>query len=237
MNTLAGKLEEQLGKRIATDESLVDHTVLKRTAIADLFVSIDTQDMLVKTINAARSLGIPVYILGSGARIDADGRIKGLVIKNNCRRFDTAILKGTVKKEQIGVDGVQVYAQAGTLMNQLVRYTLDEGLAGLEYQLGLPGTVGGAIATNAKYEPMYLQVTKALQSVTILGEDGKVETYSNELPYFVYTDEPWQETKDIILSAVFKLTPSDKSLLWKRGEEAVRWREAEGKKRLDKSRL
>lgn len=125
---------------------------------------------------------------------------------------------------------MQVYAQAGVLMNQLVRFTIEEGLSGLEYQLGLPGTVGGAIYTNAKYKPKYLPVNKVLQSVTLLSESGEVQTYNGEVPYFVYTDEDWSESKDVILSVVFKLAPLDKKILWERAQEAVEWRNQNGKK-------
>ena len=147
MNDKAGKLEEIIGRTIARHESLEGHTLLKTPFSAEMYVEIAAQDVLIRTINAARSLHIPVYILGSGARIELEQDVKGLVIKNLCRRFDKASLKGTIKKNEIGVENVQVYAQAGALMNQVVRFTIEEGLSGLEYQLGLPGTVGGAIYT------------------------------------------------------------------------------------------
>lgn len=218
-------------KRIRTDEPLAEHTLLHMAVSAEMYIEIDAQDLFIKIINEARRLEVPVYILGSGARIDSGKDIKGLVIKNLCRRFDKASMKGMIRKNQIGVETVQVYAQAGVLMNQLVRFTIEEGLAGLEYQLGLPGTVGGAIFTNAKYKPTYLPVSKALQSVTLLNETGDVQTYNGEVPYFVYTDDEWKESKDVILSAVFRLTPTDKKILWARGEEAVQWRKKEEDKR------
>jgi UDP-N-acetylmuramate dehydrogenase len=227
MNDKAGKLEEIIHRNVLRHESLAEHTLVKVPATAEMYLEIDAQDVLIRTINSARSLGIRVYILGSGARIDAQREIKGLVIKNKCRRFDKASVKGTIRKSEIGVENVQVYAQAGVLMNQLVRFTIEEGLAGLEYQLGLPGTVGGAIYTNAKYKPKYLMVNKSLQSVTLLSETGDIQTYNGEVPYFVYTDEEWQESKDVILSAVFKLTPADKKMLWERAEEAVKFRNNE----------
>src|SRR5258708_5244599 len=229
MNNKAGKLEEIIGRNIKVNEPLGAHTLLKVTVTAEMYLEIDAQDVLIKTIAAARSLRIPVYILGSGARIESEGDVKGLVIKNLCRRFDKASIKGTIKKSEVGVENMQIYAQAGVLMNQLVRFTIEEGLSGLEYQLGLPGTVGGAIYTNAKYKPKYLPVNKALQSVTLLSEKGEVQTYNGEVPYFVYTDEEWHESKDVILSTVFKLTPADKKVLWERAEEAVQWRNQKGK--------
>ena len=220
----AGKLAELLKRKVSVKEPLESHTLLKVPAVAEMYLEIDAQDVLIKTVNAARSLQIPVYLLGSGARIDAGKEIKGLVIKNLCRRFDKASVKGTIKKNEIGVENVQVYAQAGALMNQVVRFTIEEGLSGLEYQLGLPGTVGGAVFTNAKYKPKYLMVNKSLQSVTLLSERGDVQTYNGEVPYFVYTDDAWNESTDVILSVVFKLTPMDKKVLWERAEEAVKWR-------------
>ncbi len=227
----AGELEKIIGRKVREHEPLAEHTLLKTSVFAEYYIELDAQDVLIKAVNAARSLDLPVYILGSGARIHSEKDIKGLVIKNLCRRFDKASVKGTIKKNQVGVENMQVYAQAGVLMNQLVRFTIEEGLSGLEYQLGLPGTVGGAIYTNAKYKPKYLPVNKVLQSVTLLSETGDLQTYTGEVPYFVYTDEPWHESKDVILSAVFKLTPMDKKTLWERAEEAVQWRNEHGKKK------
>ena len=227
----AEQLEKLIGRTIRTHEPLDSHTLLKLTVHAEFYIEIDSQDILIKAVKAARVLQIPVYILGSGARTSSQKDIKGLVIKNLCRRFEKASVKGTIKKNEIGVEHIQVYAQAGVLMNQLVRFSIEEGLSGLEYQLGLPGTVGGAIYTNAKYKPKYLPVNKVLQSVTLLNETGEMQTYTGEVPYFVYTDEEWHESKDIILSAVFKLTPADKKMLWERAEEAAQWRNEHGRKK------
>src|SRR6266567_2170806 len=119
-------LEKTIGRRVIVNESLESHTLLKVPVFAQMYLEIDAQDVLIRTINAARSLQIPVYILGSGARIESGKDIKGLVIKNLCRRFDKASIKGTSKKNEVGVEHVQVYAQAGVLMNQLVRFTLEE---------------------------------------------------------------------------------------------------------------
>jgi UDP-N-acetylmuramate dehydrogenase len=218
-------------KRIKHKESLATHSIRKVDVLAELYVEIDTVDELIKIIREAQKLKVPVRILGGGARIEPDKDVPGLVIKNNCRRFDKASMKGSIRQSQMGVQEVLVFAESGVIMNQLVRFTIEEGLSGLEYQLGLPGTVGGAISTNAKYIPKYLPVNKALQMVRILHDNGEIQSYSGQLPHFVYTDGDWEETNDIILSAAFKLTPSDKNILWERGEEAVAWRRDESEKK------
>jgi len=225
-------LESIIGeKRLRHNELLDTHTILKTPVVAQMYVEIDKLDMLIQVIRSARETRIPVYLLGGGARVEAEEDIAGLVIKNACRRFDKIRTKGN-KGNENGEDQVLVFAESGVNVNQLVRYTIEEGMEGLEYQLGLPGTVGGAIYTNAKYIPKYLLLNQALQSVSILNEEGELQSYSRELPHFVYTDETWEETKDIILSAVFKLRPGDKKVLWARGEEAVAWREKEAKKKV-----
>lgn len=232
MNDNIRKLIASIGeKRVKENESLATHTIRKIDVLAELYLEVDTIDELVKAVRSARNLQIPVFILGGGARVASEKNIPGLIIKNNCRRFDKASLKGSIRQNQVGVQDVLVFAESGVIMNQLVRFTIEEGLSGLEYQLGLPGTVGGAIYTNAKYIPKYLMVNKSLQSVRILHENGEIQTYNGQLPHFVYTDEVWEETKDIILSAAFTLAPGDKKSLWASGEEAVEWRRNEAEKR------
>lgn len=215
-------------KRVRQNESLATHSIRKVDVQAELYSEVDTIDELIKVVKAAQGLHIPVRVLGGGAKITADDDIEGLVIKNNCRKFDKASMKGSIRQSQMGVQEVLVYAESGVIMNQLVRFTIEEGLSGLEYQLGLPGTVGGAIYTNAKYIPNYLLVNQSLQSLRILHENGEIQSYNGQLPHFVYTDGGWEETSDIILSAAFKLMPADKKVLWERGEEAVAWRQKEG---------
>ncbi len=226
------KIVELIGeKRVKQNESLATHTIVKVDVNAELYLEIDKLDEIIKIVTAAQKLKIPVRMLGGGARIESDRDIPGLVIKNNCRRFDKASMKGSIRQNQMGVQEILVYAESGVNMNQLVRFTIEEGLAGLEYQLGLPGTVGGAIYTNAKYIPKYLLVNKALQSVRILHENGEIQTYNGQMPHFVYTDGAWEETNDIILSAAFKLIPAEKKILWEHGEAAVAWRREETEKK------
>lgn len=222
--TIARKLDTVIGKnKLRHEESLAEHALLKKGGQATLYCELDTQDDLIKIVQEARKLSITVFVLGSGSYIDIPERgIDGLVIKNNCRQFTKLSVRGTLQKDSYGVKEVLLSAESGAIMNQVVRFALDEGLEGIEYQLGLPGTVGGAIVTNAKFKTHY--VRQALHSMRILGSDGMIQTYTKDLPYFVTTDTVWEETQDVVLSAVFKLYPGDKKALWERGEEAVKVR-------------
>lgn len=224
MNRTLDALEGAIGgRRVRLDESLDTHTILKEKGHAEFYIETDTTDDLIKIVREARRLGFPVFILGGGsyARIPDNG-IKGLVVKNNCRRFDKMNIRGAIRNSQVGVQEVIVSAESGVILNQLVRFTIEEGLEGLEYQLGLPGTLGGAICTNAKYKNKH--VRDFLYSIRILGGNGEVQVYTKDLPYFLSPEAELQETEDVILSAVFKLAPEDKKILWRRGEEALGYR-------------
>ena len=131
-------------------------------------------------------------------------------------------MKGKITGGQIGIENVMVSAEAGVLMNQLVRFTLEEGLEGLEYQLGMPGTVGGAIYTDASYKDHF--VREHLVSMRIINKKGEVEMHTHDFPFLGKRKERWHEPNVIILSAVFALTPQDQKILWERGSEAVEYR-------------
>lgn len=229
MNNVREQLEEVIGgKRIREQESLAEHTVKKLGGPAEFYSELDKTDDIIHLVKAARQKGIKVLVLGSGSYVTIpDGGVEGLVIKNLCHRFDKMSVRGTMRGAEMGVRDVMVSAESGVTINQLVRFTIDEGLEGLEYQLGLPGTVGGAIATNAKYASPTVSakyVKDYLYSMRILDETGEVQVFTKDLPYFVPLEDDLLETKDIILSVVFKLLPSDKKALWERGEAAVAYR-------------
>ncbi len=215
MSEIGERLQEKIGRRIAYNEPLASHAVLKENTLCEYFLEVDKIEDLVKAILAARELGIPVAVLGSGSYLSLpDESIVGLVIKNSSRRFDKMSMRGKIQDQEIGVSEVLVQADSGALMNQLVRFTIEEGLSGLEYQLGLPGTVGGAIYTNAKYKKHF--VRDCLQAVRVLTDDGNIEMHMQNI------DKNLDE--GILLSAIFRLTPTDKKDLWERGHEAVEYR-------------
>lgn len=219
------KLEPIVGPgRLKYDEPLNQHTANKSGGPAGAYIEIEKLEELIKTVNAARQLEIPIFLLGMGTwvTIPEEG-FPGLVIKNNCRRFDLLSFRGKIQDQQIGVQHALVYAESGTNMNQLVRFTIGEGLAGLEYQLGLPGTVGGAINVNTRYTPKSIHTIHALEKVRLLTQLGEITEVPAE-HFAKQSNMQLKETQEIILAAYFRLKPEDKKLLWERAQEAVTFR-------------
>ncbi len=225
MDTKLQELEQALGARIRINESMSAHTTFKIGGPAEYYVDVDIIEDLVTAVKIAKKIGLGVFVFGGGSNIIvADHGIKGLVIKNNCRKFDVIQMSGRIKNGKIDVARSMVMAEAGVIMNQLVRFTIDQGLSGLEYQLGLPGTVGGGVYMNSNFPRKGAFIGDYLYSARLLSSDGEIKEVDKSYFKFGYDKSILQETKEIVLSVVFKMQPMDKKELWERGMEALNYR-------------
>ncbi len=223
MDTKLKELEKVFGQnRIRVDEPMSNHTTFKIGGPAQFYIDIDKTEDIVKAVTTAKKLDLTIFIFGGGSNIIiADHGIKGLVVKNNCRRFDIMTMSGRVKNQKIDVDKALVYAESGVIMNQLVRFTIDQGLGGLEYQLGLPGTVGGGVCMNSNFPRKGVYVGDCVYKAKLVTTDGVIKEVDNAYFHFAYDYSVLQETKEVVLSVVFRLEPQDKKILWERGMDAL----------------
>jgi UDP-N-acetylmuramate dehydrogenase len=224
MNNKYEELKKQFGERLKEHEPLAAYTTYKVGGPADLFFNATTGEELVKIVTAARNLNIPVFVLGGGSNIlVGDKGFRGLVIKNNTGAITIRGMKGKVKGES-KVSLVFLEADSGVPMNKLVRFTIEEGLGGLEMHLGLPGTVGGAIFMNSKWTKPSGFVGDSLYQATILTPSNKLKNVNQEYFHFSYGKSSLQASDDILLSVVFVLKQEDKDVLWKRANESTLYR-------------
>ena len=211
--------------KLKQKESMASHTSFHTGGLAEYFCEVDTQTELVTLIQLAREFDVPITLLGGGSfSLVSDNGIEGLVIKNKCRKFEMMSFQGKIRNRQLDVDRAFVYADSGALLNQVVRSTLDGGYEGLEYALGVPGTVGGAIAVNAEYTPQNFFIGDALYKARILTKEGIVKDVERGYFHFDPGYSNTQSTGDILLSVMFLVTPGHKSTLWQRGQEAATYR-------------
>ena len=223
MDKTLEKLRELLGtSRVKVDEPMRLHATFKIGGPAQLYLEVETIEDLVASVTHARNLGVSVFIVGGGSNIIvSDKGIKGLVIKNNCRKFDVASMGGKIVNGKIDVSGAFVMAQSGVIMNQLVRFTVDQGLGGLEYQLGLPGTVGGAVCMNSNFPLKQAYMGDCVYRAKLLTPEGEIKEVDNSYFHFAYDYSILQKTGDIVLSVIFKLVPMDTAVLKERSMEAM----------------
>jgi len=210
------KLISQFGpERIKLDEPMSLHSTMKIGGPADVYLEVFNKEELVSAVNLCRQENYPYFILGLGSNIlVSDDGFRGVVIRNRTSKIKIAGIKGQINATQKSIKNVLVEAESGVLLNQLVRFTLDEGLAGLEYFLGLPGTVGGAVWNNAHNERQKKYFGEYILQAEILTSGGEVKTVDQKYFQFGYDTSKIQKSGDILLAVALSLLPGNKEQLW-----------------------
>src|SRR3989338_8783998 len=184
------QIKEVLGPlRVYENEPLKKHTYFKIGGPAKLFFEAKSVDDLKLALETAHLYKIPFVVLGGGANVlVSDKGFDGLVIKNRAEAIKLVGVKGTINKHGRGIKSALVWAASGTLMNQLARFTIDQGLEGLEFLLSVPGTVGGGVKINAHFEVEKGEfIGNRLTSAAVFDpENGEVKTVQHDYFEFSY---------------------------------------------------
>jgi UDP-N-acetylmuramate dehydrogenase len=180
--------------RVRRDAPLAPWTTFRVGGPADFLVEVQNPDELARAVAVAARAGVQLTILGGGSNVlVSDEGVRGLVVR--------------VRGGAIGPEGEAcARADAGVTLNSLVRWTIGRGLAGLESWAGTPGTVGGAVFGNAHYRGA--SIGGVIRSVRLIAGAGAVEDVPSRLMEFAYDRSRLQRTGEIVLSALFGLTPS-----------------------------
>ena len=176
--------------------SLSKFTTWKVGGEAEWFIEAKTISELLRAISWSREKHLPCHIMGAGSNLlISDEGVKGLTI---------CIKK--MQGYQVNKNNGLVEALGGEAIPNLARKVAKEGLHGLEWAVGIPGTVGGAVAMNAGAEGSC--IADWLQSVKVLPMKGgePFEIVKKDLN-FSYRHSLLQTEKLIVLSARFLLEP------------------------------
>jgi len=225
------KFIDAIGRRylisgqLKIDESLSLYTTFKIGGPAKIFFKARSVDQLIKAVKTCRQLGLRYFILGGGSNIlVGDLGFKGVVIKNEVRKIKILGYDGKIKNEKLKIKNIFVKAESGVLVNRLVRFTLEKGIAGLENFLGLPGTVGGAVYINAHNLKAGDFFGNHLLKACLLTSEGNIKKVSRDYFNFDYDKSKIQETKELVLSITFSLKSEDSKKLWEKANKVMHYR-------------
>jgi len=197
MQQLIAELEEARIGRVRLGEPLAEHTTWKIGGPADLFLVPDNEEQLASALAVLYRHGVPWCVLGRGSNtLVSDKGIRGAVIK----------LGGGF--DEVCIEGDTVTAGAAYSFIKLSVIVGKEGLTGLEFAGGIPGTVGGAVYMNAGAHGS--DISRILQSADIVWEDGSRSVLGNGEMNFSYRHSVLQERRGIVTRAVFALAAGDR---------------------------
>lgn len=180
-------------------EALARHTTYRIGGPAAALVEADSIGDLKRAITVCRDSDVSCVVLGKGSNILAsDAGYDGVVI----------VLGREFKRHE--VDGDRIHTGAGVIFGHVVQDAYSRGLSGLEFGVGVPGTIGGALAMNAGSRTEW--IGGVVESITLLDRDLNLTSVRG-------TDIEWGyrttdlASRGVIVECVLRLSAGDKDAI------------------------
>jgi len=188
---------EQKGLRVLRDEPLSQHTSFRIGGPVRGMVFPESEEELIQAVRLLHKSGIVPLLIGNGSNmLPSDTPIDRVAIKTQ---------DGVSHLERL--EGNAIYASAGTRLSRLATFAREEGLTGLEFAHGIPGTLGGAIFMNAGAYGG--EMAGVVRRVHYLDKDLVRQVAELDDCAFSYRHSRFSDTKELILGAELTLTPGD----------------------------
>ena len=151
---------------IRRDEPMAKHTTLRVGGPADVYVEPASETDLAAILKFCSERGVKFFILGRGSNLLVrDGGFRGVVICLAHPEFS-----------KVEIDGERLRCGAGARLKNVAVEARRNGLCGLEFLEGIPGSIGGALRMNAG--AMGSATFDAVESVRLMDFDGNVRELS-----------------------------------------------------------
>lgn len=186
---------------IKWEESMKNHTSFRIGGSCFAMAFPKNQKELTDCLQMSKLLDIKYCILGAGTNILApDEGIDALVIcLKDCLSGMELVSENTIR------------VMAGVTMSRAAVFAANQGLGGLEFAHGIPGTVGGGVYMNAGAYGG--EIGNVCTRVLVLQSSGEVKWYTGEEMQFSYRHSALEETGDIVICAEFMLHPDDPEII------------------------
>jgi UDP-N-acetylmuramate dehydrogenase len=208
------QLQEGIAGKVLFDECMDRHTSIGVGGQADAMAFPESAAELGRVVMMVRGLGVPVFFLGNGTNlIVRDGGFRGIIVSLKALR--------AIRLERRGEQGAAILAEAGASLSEVVGLAAREGLAGMEFCAGIPGSVGGGIRMNAGAWGSELK--DVLEAVSLLNGEGHVKSCDRRSLHFEYRNLTLPEGACII-GGVFALSRGNREAVEGRIREILRTR-------------
>lgn len=213
------KLEQSLKRKcpqleLRRDEQMRDHTSFHIGGPVALMALPKTKDEVIEAVSYAYQQHIKPFFLGSGSNLlVADGGYEGYIIKTSgLERLERCEWDGLKKTDRM------IIAESGVPLSRIADFAAEEGLSGLEFVVGIPGTFGGAIAMNA--EANGSEISQVLKRISFLIDTGDILMISSGACRFSYRHSIFSDIREyMVLNAEIVLNPDDPVAIKSRMQE------------------
>jgi UDP-N-acetylmuramate dehydrogenase len=196
---------------VQRQQSLAKYTAARLGGESEYFFlarADESLERLAEVVQIAWSEGIPVRVIGGGANVlISDAGVQGLVVVNRISQIEWGSWH----------EGRNVSATSGTGLLKLARACQQQGLAGMSWAIGVPGTVGGAIVNNAGAHGSDMAASVA--DVVVLSAERGAQLMTNADMQFDYRHSILKAHPDkrfLVLLATMHLMPDDPDAIQER---------------------
>jgi len=187
-------------ENIHIQEPMKAHTTFRVGGPADCLVELENTEQLQKVQHYLAQIEIPYVVLGNGSNVlVSDEGYPGIVLQIGERM------------NRIIVDGSCIIAQAGALLSQVARIAMEQGLTGLEFASGIPGTVGGGVVMNAGAYGG--EMSQVVMKVTVVNAEGEILELENETMEFGYRHSVIKNQPFTVTEVSFELTEGKRDVI------------------------
>ena len=212
------KFLDEFNYEFKLNEPLSKHTSFKIGGDALIYLSVENEEQIKEIVSKCIELDIKYYILGKGSNVlFSDNGFEGVVISTS-EKFN----------EIRRISENEIECDAGVKLSALCNYALENSLTGFECLYGIPGTVGGAIITNAGAYGS--EVSDVAVEVNHIDNNGQFGSFIGDEIEFSYRHSAYEDNGFIICSVVFVCEKGEKSEIKAKMDELI-------EKRKDKQPL
>ena len=198
---------------ILKDEPLKKHTSFRVGGCVPMLIIPESTKAIIEIYTFFKDHGVTPLIIGNGTNILAnDAYLPFPVIKTHGNAEGVRLISET-----------EIEAECGITLAQLAVFAQKNGLTGMEFAHGIPGSLGGAVYMNAGAYGG--EMAHIVTKTTAFGENG-IYTVSGDEHDFSYRHSIFSEKNDIILSSVIRLEKGDKEEIGAKMEELAAKRKA-----------
>lgn len=192
--------------QILINEPMRLHTTFAVGGPADVLILPHTSDELALALRWATAENLPITVLGGGSNVLVlDGGIRGVVIQLNDMRH---------RLEHIDNE---IIVSTGYILKDVAVYACCQGLSGLEFAVGIPGTLGGAVFMNAgAYDGEMSTIVKRVSTVDCLGTK---HYYEKDRLRFTYRHSIFQDNNEVISEITLSMETGDSQTIQHKMDE------------------
>ncbi|MDZ4654416.1 MAG: UDP-N-acetylmuramate dehydrogenase [Coriobacteriia bacterium] len=189
------RLARMVSGSVRRDEPMAKHVSFRIGGPADLFIVCETIADVAETLTVLAEENIPYTVIGKGTN---------LLVSDEGYRGAIIVLGKQFKKHVR--DGDRIDAGAACILAYVVQDAFAQGLGGMEFAVGIPGTVGGALAMNAGSREQWIGSVTESVTLFVPGE-GLLRVRGAEVAWGYRTSG--LRGRGIILESVLRLSPED----------------------------